>query len=175
MKKTKYYKVINSNMGVPGIQMYSSGLNIANIFNIESKDGIYFTDIKHIFAYLNYGPFIAELYVPKDADIYRYDEDMGGNIVIPGWFSKKIVITMLYDKGNIDDIMYLIECGADISCCDYALIKYALIHNIYLFDMLKTRAFFNYHYHKNSDKTDNLSDAIDRVVKEYYGLGDNEE
>lgn len=163
MEKTKYYKVINSNMGVPGIQTYQMGLNIAEKFNIESKDGIYFTDIKHIFSYINYGPIIAILTIPDDVEIYRYDEMLSNDSEpTPGWFAEKVVIEKFYDKNTFHHILSLIIHGADVSCDNYAIIKYALMHNKYLFDKFKRSPSFGYF-------TNHLD--IDKIVREYYGLG----
>ena len=164
MEKTKYYKVINSIMGVPGIQTYQIGLNISEKFNIESKDGIYFTDIKHIFSYINYGPIIAVLTIPDDVEIYRYDEMLSNDSEpTPGWFAEKVMIEKFYDKNTFYHILSLIIQGADVSCADYAVIKYALMHNKHLFDKIKRSVAFEYF-------TNHLD--IDKIVREYYGLGD---
>ena len=162
--KTKYYKVINANFGVPGIQTYQIGLNVSSNFNVEEKDGIYFTDIKHIFAYINYGPIIAELIVPDDVPIHRYDERMSiDSELIPGYFAEKVVIEKFYDKNVFHHILSLIIRGADVSCDDYAIIKYALMNNKYLFDKFKRSPSFG--------RVTNHLD-IDKVIREYYGLGD---
>lgn len=73
MKKVKidrsryYYKIINANYGHPESMQYHLGLNETPRFSKKLHRGIYFTDIKHIFAYVNYGPIVCQLTIPEDA------------------------------------------------------------------------------------------------------------
>lgn len=135
-----YYKIINSNFGNPYYIMYNRGTNALPLKVLESEDGIYFTDIKHIFAYLNYGPILAEMIIPKDAIIHYMPEQMhmyGESI--PAWNTNKVFIRKYYDINNINTIEYLIESGSDITVDDFYIFKYALAHNIGLWNYLVTR------------------------------------
>jgi len=68
-----YYKVLNEKERHRNIQ-YKTGLNIDPIEFNPSGDcepgGIYFSR-KDIFAFINYGPWIRKVTLPKDAKIYE--------------------------------------------------------------------------------------------------------
>lgn len=128
LRKDKYYyKVVNSFMGIPGVHKYKKGENIFKYpegKSIDTLDGMFFTDIKNIFNYCNYGPIVLELIIPEDAKIGVYPEKMSiDSVEIPGWCADKIIVNKILYLTNPDDVIYLIDKGADISCDNYLIIK----------------------------------------------------
>jgi hypothetical protein len=132
-----YYKIINSNLGNPHYVTYTIGQNSAPLQMLETNNGIYFTDIKHIFAYLNYGPMLAEMIIPEDATVNESSEQMHMHSpVIPGWNTNKVFIRRFYDINNLKVVDWLINHGADITVDDFMLFRHALIYNIDLWNYL---------------------------------------
>lgn len=67
----KFYKILSSDLKMRGFQ-YKEGLNedINELEeNIDCGKGLHFTDIDHIFNYLNYGTLIADVTLPKNEKI----------------------------------------------------------------------------------------------------------
>lgn len=77
--KGPYYKVLNEELNHKGFQ-YRMGLNIdTEEFNPSGScesGGLYFTTKEHLCKFLDYGIYIAEVYIPFDAEVYKDpDED----------------------------------------------------------------------------------------------------
>ena len=138
-RSRKYYKILNSNMGNPIYIQYQEGLNVYPNFNPEKYRGIYFTNIESIFAYLNYGPIVAEITIPESSVVIECGErrSIYGEF-IDGWFADRIIIDKLMYLNELNTFKYLIDSGALIDIDKYQLIKYALLYNKELFEYLKS-------------------------------------
>lgn len=147
MKKVKinrsryYYKIINANYGHPESMQYHLGLNEMPGFSKKLHRGIYFTDIKHIFAYVNYGPIVCVLTIPEDATVIWDPESLyvNGNGRIPGWFTDKVEIKDFMDINDLSTIWALTARGADVSVDEYSIIRYALRSNVTLWEYFKSQ------------------------------------
>lgn len=138
--KKKYYKFITANRSSHEFN-YKMGINEITEEQLKENPyfGLYLTDIKHIFAYLNYGPILCEVEIPEDATVVEDDESMWiCGPIIPGYRANKInVISMLPLSASL--VAHLISEGADISVDDYNLFSYALYHNKEIWDYLSNR------------------------------------
>ena len=92
MTDKKYYKITNAEENHHGFQ-YQDGLNVLKEpFNENPKDhccagGLYFTDIKNIFEFLNYGIYVREVRLPIDHPKFKMIKDENkyrANMIILG-------------------------------------------------------------------------------------------
>lgn len=128
----KYYKIVNSNYGNPNYKIYAFGLN-----SISEGMEIYFTDLEHIFAYLNYGPILLEIIIPENATVEYAPEEMQRDTQsIIGWYSDKIYVQSVYYLNNLDVIKECIANGADMLCDKCHLYRHALYHDRELWEYL---------------------------------------
>lgn len=128
----KFYKVVPSNFGPPFIHHYTKGYN-QYIFKDEERpdsgtDGMYFTNIKYIFAYLDYGSVLLEATFPDGTHmgITKDNEIDGYNL--PEICVDKCIIINAYSLSTPGLIQRLIMDGADISVLDYNVYKWAYKH-----------------------------------------------
>lgn len=141
-RKNKYYKIVNSLCGLGGIHHYTLGLNEYNYEKLESikfGDGLYFTNIENIFAYIDYGPILLELSIPENAKVSYEPEQL--SIVseeIPGWCANKIFVESMQILDG-STIMKLIDRGAKVSANNYQLFVWACKYNPEAFSKLISR------------------------------------
>lgn len=130
----EFYKVISADNTSASGNKYLIGEN-------TDPRGIYVTDIKNIFYYMNYGPVLARVLIPVGSDfVYDPESDYDCNkntFVINGWKSDRIYITNFYQFNAIETIKELINKGADITANDYALFRYGLHYNIGIYKYLE--------------------------------------
>jgi hypothetical protein len=118
-----YYKITNKRENHRDFQ-YKDGLNIDIIpFNDNPNEscvpgGLYFTSLEHIIEFFNYGRWIREVKIPKDAKVIK---DPDGN----KWRADKIILGRKYsfeeyfeelwnpDKFNWDWSEYLAKYYSD--------------------------------------------------------------
>lgn len=137
----RYFKIMNleeisGDDSLGRILIYKDGLNEDIYMDINKKEegehcwGIYFTDIKHIFAYLNYGVYVREVIVPENAIFEERGERMSINSeYIPGYHADKVYLNPRMELSDISTIMFLVHIGADISVEDYFILKWAKRNN----------------------------------------------
>ena len=126
----KYYKILNEEECHRGLQL-KTGLNVdPEPFNPSGDcepGGIYFAR-EDIFAFLNYGPWIREVVIPEDAQVYEN----------PGkpkkWKADKVILRER-ERININVIKRLIKEGANPRVCDSEPLRWAA-HNKYT-DIIK--------------------------------------
>ncbi|BCS83559.1 putative ankyrin repeat protein [Cotonvirus japonicus] len=92
--------------------------NFYKVLNIESKHNefdkscvsgdLFFTDIKNIFKYVNYGIYVAEVITPKNAQIVKDPHQ-------DKWRTDKIITQNIQDLREINTLKNLIKLGADIN------------------------------------------------------------
>lgn len=134
----RFFKVLNAANYKNGYE-YEDGLNnLANFIGADNEPfNCFFTDIKHIFAYIYYGPCFREVFIPDStAFIYEKGEEISANSYIPGWYSDKVILgdVKLWTSENVK---WLIEQGADISVENYQIVKWALMYNFEIFYFLQ--------------------------------------
>ena len=125
-----YYKIIGANNY--GKYPYKLGLNTladnGETFNEEpicGPGGLYFSDIKYIFEYLDYGDKVCTLTIPDDAQVIKVNNK---------YKADKIYIREMMEI-NYDAIKYLVEYGADITADDNYAIRWAA--NYGYFEIIK--------------------------------------
>jgi len=97
----------------------------------------YFTDIKHIFAYLHYGPIICTVTLPEgETPIYCPESMIQDGPEIHGWYATKVILGEP-QVINLDVIKSLIEKGADSRVDEYNLILWAFRYNYDVYNYLK--------------------------------------
>jgi len=114
----KYYKILNEEEYHNGLQ-YKTGLNVDPLSFNPSGDctpgGIYFSR-EDILAFLNHGPWIREVVIPEDAQVY---ENLGKP---KKWKANKVVLRER-ERIDINVIKRLIKEGANPKAGNsYALI-----------------------------------------------------
>ena len=116
----QFYKIIGANGQTdPNFKFEIGHMDLRNIPNV---DGTYVTDIKHIFAYINYGPFLC--YIQADENNIVYDSVSAGlSQEIPGWKIYEFEVGMIKEWRNISVIMELIEAGADPTIENFVLLR----------------------------------------------------
>ncbi|AEQ33219.1 hypothetical protein mvi_901 [Megavirus vitis] len=82
---------------------YHIGLNISD--KPLDEIGFIFTNVKHIFDYLENGNYFCNILIPNNVKIIKYD-------YTSKWYADKIIIQGFSDLRNLDFIKYLIKCGA---------------------------------------------------------------
>ena len=118
MNKT-YYKITNAKENHNGFQ-YKDGLNILiEEFNDNPEahcctGGLYFTDAKNIFEFLDYGVYLREIMLPVENPDFKMVKDENK------YRANMIVLGKRYELFNVETIKMLIEAGADADK-DYAL------------------------------------------------------
>ena len=117
----KYYKILNKEEKHNNFQ-YKTGLNVDTVpFNPSGKcqpGGLYFSEVKDIPNYFNYGPYIREVVLPDDAKVYK--EPCGTKLK-----ADRIILKKREKWCSLKVIKRLIKEGADIHAGgDYAL-RYA--------------------------------------------------
>lgn len=120
---TIYYKITNKKEYHHNYQ-YHDGLNILEEqFNDNALEscvggGFYFTDIEHIFCYLDYGCYVREVGLPTNDPNFMMIADPNGN----KWRANRIILGKKYELQNVMTFKLLIDRGADIHVNnDYAL------------------------------------------------------
>lgn len=107
----KYYKITNETEIHNGLK-YKAGLNVDPLPFNPSGDclpgGIYYTDAKNICYFLGCGPWIREVTLPKDAQVYQ-------NPGIPlKWKADKVKLGPRKKWCSVEVIKKLIKEGTDI-------------------------------------------------------------
>lgn len=105
----KFFKITNEQENHYGFQ-YKDGLNILDkpFEKIGScvPGGLYFTDAKHIFDFLEYGVYLREVFLPFEDDDFEYVKD-GDK-----WRANKIILGKKYELCKVETFEYLVELGA---------------------------------------------------------------
>ena len=135
----KYIKVLNAANYKNGWE-YKTGLNdLRNLIGVDGKPFYcYFTDIKHVFWYLDYGPCFRFVYIPDSKEVIEELDyiNLRYNISIPCWKSRLVQLSVV-GLWRIDNIKYLIEEGADISANNFGIVQWALEHDFEIFYFLQ--------------------------------------
>jgi hypothetical protein len=126
-----FYKITNEEEKHNNLQ-YKTGLNVDPIEFNPSGDcepgGIYFSS-EDIFAFLDYGPWIRKVVIPKDSHVYE-------NPGFPKKWKTDIVILEERKKIDLEVIKKLVEEGANVRVdYDHAL-RWAVKNGHYLFLLL---------------------------------------
>jgi hypothetical protein len=107
-----FFKITNTEENHNGFQ-YVDGLNILDKeFEEEGscvEGGLYFTDIEHIFDFLDYGINLREIILPFNDPNFKCVND-GPN----KWRANMIILGKKYDLTNVDTFKYLISLEADV-------------------------------------------------------------
>ena len=107
-----YFKITNEKENHYGFQ-YQDGLNVLKEpFSEEGScvpGGLYFTDAKHIFQFMEYGIYLREVTLPTTDKDFRMVADEGDK-----WRVNKIILGKKYELWNVETIKYLVEKGADV-------------------------------------------------------------
>ena len=117
-----FYKITNEAETHNGLK-YKTGLNVDPLpFNPHGDcepGGIYYTDARNIFHFLNYGPWIREVILPKDAQVYQN----------PGtplkWKADKVKLGPRHKWSSVEVLKSLIKEGADIHTNDDYVLRWA--------------------------------------------------
>ena len=155
MNSKKYYKIVNSNFGMPGNVIYTEGLNVSKEkMDIWNTNGIWYTDAKHVFKYLHYGPILFQVSLSdKSTEIYGVFEIDGENI--PEWRADIVILSEPMSLHDPDIIDRLISEGADIYVDDMQLFRWAAIYSPEVWKYLK----------------DKYPKECDDVLRTFYCLG----
>ena len=122
-----YFKVTNGKENHNGFQ-YNDGLNILKgKFNGDPKascvaGGLYFTDIKHIFEFLEYGIYLREVMLPTDDPDFKIVRDENNK-----WRANKIILGKRYNLNDVSTFEFLISNG-HFEVVKYLVSKGANIH-----------------------------------------------
>ena len=120
------YKLVNS-LYSSIKHKYTIGMNEL----LDDEDGMFFTDARHIFWYLNYGDILITASLDNPEDI-KYIPDPGmtdDGVDIPGYATHKCRVLNI-EKLNGDNVCYLdMIHNADLHAANDALFKYAVLYN----------------------------------------------
>lgn len=135
----RFFKVFNAANFRNGYE-YETGIN--DLSSLIGTDGnpmkCYFTDIEHIFCYLNYGPCFREITIPDSTPIIieNGEKFQISSSYIPGWYTDKVILGDI-KLWSVDSVKYLIELGADISVENYYIVQWSLMYNFEIFYYLQ--------------------------------------
>ena len=117
-----YYKITNAEENHHGFQ-YKDGLNVLKEKFNENPDhhccagGLYFTDVEHIFGFMEYGIYLREITLPTENPDFKMVRDRNK------YRANMVILGKRYELFNVETIKMLIEAGADVHADDdYALI-----------------------------------------------------
>lgn len=100
-----YFKLTNAICGSPLIHHYTLGLN-------ENDNGMFFTDINHIFHYINYGNnlIVATQYEDNKPEYAPEKMSIDEN-EIPGWKFKKVYVEYMLplDHDNLRTMLKMVK------------------------------------------------------------------
>jgi len=106
----KFYKILNEDECHHGMQ-YKTGLNTDILpFNPKGdceKGGIYFAR-EDIFSFLGYGPWVREVSLPKDEEVYENPDSP------KKWKAHRVILGERKRWSDIEVFKGLVEDGADI-------------------------------------------------------------
>src|SRR5580704_11081624 len=122
MTEPRYFKITNEIENHHGFQ-YVTGLNVLEEeFNDDPaksccKGGLYFTDAKNIFKFLEYGIYLREVQLPINPDLKIVKDNTGDK-----WRANMIILGERYELSQKETFQLLIESGADVHADnDFAL------------------------------------------------------
>ena len=124
MSNEIYYKITNAKENHHGFQ-YKDGLNVLkeefndNPNNHYGAGGLYFTDVKNIFRFLNYGIYLREVILPINDSNFRMVVDENK------YRANMIILGKKYGLDKIETIKMLIEKGADIHVDNDFALRYS--------------------------------------------------
>ena len=120
-----YYKVLREDLNHNGFQYKENALNVdTEEFNPHGScesGGLYFSR-KDILAFLNYGPWICKVTLPKDARIHK-----DTNSHPEKWKADKIILGRKF-KLTEKKIQQLKDEGADVHALGDQSLKWSSIH-----------------------------------------------
>src|SRR5580692_36275 len=121
MTEPMYFKITNEKENHNGFQ-YVTGLNVLEEeFNDDPEKsccegGLYFTDAKNIFKFLEYGIYLREIQLPTNPDLKIVKDNTGDK-----WRANMIILGKRYELSQKETFQLLIEAGADVHANnDYA-------------------------------------------------------
>jgi hypothetical protein len=119
----KFYKITNEEEYHYGLQ-YHTGLNVDILpFNPSGNcepGGIYFTR-EDILAFLNYGPWIREVIIPEDAQVYENPSSL------KKWKADKVILGERR-RITVDVVRELIKEGANTKADNSLVLQWAAEH-----------------------------------------------
>ena len=74
------------------------------------KGGLYFSDAKNIFKFLDNGIYLREVFLPTDNPNFKMVKDPKGD----KWRANMIILGKRYDLSNVETFKYIIDLGANI-------------------------------------------------------------
>ena len=137
-----YYKITNKTEFCEEFQ-YRDGLNVygPSFNNNQKYDGLYFTDIDHIFSFLDEGVYLREVMLPTHDDfkMIKYANKYKANMIILG---------KRYDL-DLDTIKMLVDRGRALGILLFFPLKWSIRHNHvditkYIFETLDGRINLDY-------------------------------
>ena len=123
MNKT-YYKITNVEENHHGFQ-YKDGLNILEEkFNDNPEahccaGGLYFTDAKNIFEFLDYGIYLRKITLPVENPNFKMVVDE------KKYRANMIILGKRYELSNVETIKMLIEAGAEVHADDDCALRHS--------------------------------------------------
>ncbi|BCS82765.1 putative ankyrin repeat protein [Cotonvirus japonicus] len=124
----KFYKFINENW-IQRDYLYKEGLNFLNKpFEPQGHcvpGGLYFTDIKNILEFLDYGMRLVEITIPVDARVVK--DSLG----LHKWRADKIIVKNIGLITDISTIKFIFEQGVNMGKYISKLYSYSIVNNYY--------------------------------------------
>jgi hypothetical protein len=118
-----FFKITNAKEKHHDFQ-YVNGLNILDKeFQEEGScvvGGLYFTDVEHIFKFLDYGIHLREIILPLDNPNFKCVKDDADK-----WRANMIILGKKYDLTNVDTFKYLVGLGADVKTINNCAVQLA--------------------------------------------------
>ena len=122
----RYFKITNKDEKHNGYQ-YVDGLNILDKpfekYGSCVPGGLYFTDIQHIFEFLNYGVHLREVSLPTDDKDFEMVVDEKNK-----YRANKIILGKRLDLSDAETFKYLVKNGVDIKAGDNFAVRWASIY-----------------------------------------------
>ena len=119
----RYFKITNKDENHNGFQ-YVDGLNILDKpfekYGSCVPGGLYFTDIEHIFEFLQYGIYLREVILPTDDKDFEMVADEQNK-----YRANKIILGKRYDLNDSTSFKYLVENGADVKTNNNYALRWA--------------------------------------------------
>jgi hypothetical protein len=116
---TDYYKIIGKNNGnFPYHLGVNSLAETGETFNAKpvcAAGGLYYTTVKFIFEYLNYGDRVCRVQIPADAHVVQVENKFKAD---------KIEIMEIVPL-DVEGLKWMLERGADIHACDDSALRWS--------------------------------------------------
>ena len=137
-KQDLYYAVFNAANCISGYEVDDGLVDFTNVRDeLGNPVKIHFVNVENIFAFVDAGPCFREVFIPDNTSIIE-----SSPLILPGDETIDVHNCDYLELGKLylwtaENVINLINRGANIAVGDYKIVKWALIYNFEVFYFLQ--------------------------------------